>query len=88
MTNRESGVARALSLQCSNHFTPYEILHDISEQPADFALLTRIDCHRLGTNSQDEAESERAPRKIQHAARLHLSTRDVAKDDIAVWGLH
>ena len=87
MTNRESGIGCA-SLQYSNHFILHEILHDVSQQPVDFARLTGINCHRLGTNSQDEAESERAPRKIQHAARLHLSTRDVAKDDIAVWGLH
>ena len=75
-------------LQCSNHFTSYEILHDISQQPVDFARLTRIDCYRFGTNTQIEAKPERAAGKIQHAASLYLSAGDVATDDLAVWELH
>ena len=39
MTNRKSGVACALPLQCFNHFTSYEILHDIG-QPYSILLVS------------------------------------------------
>src|SRR5262245_35182888 len=88
ITNRKSGIACALTLQFSNHFAFYEIFHDISQPPADFAPLTSVDCCRVGANSHVEAGPERAPRKIQHAAGLYLPAGDFATNDLAVWDLH
>src|SRR6266481_6613719 len=86
MGNQESRAL--LSLQCFNHFTSYEILHDIGQPYFDFARLDRIDGHRFGADANMEPARHQAIGKIRQSARLYLSSGDVPTNDFAVWRFH